>query len=252
MQLENKHPFFSQQGCRWNASVQMPGPLTGWGRPSVPITESGHGLCAPATHRVPCAPGWLPGWSWLQAASSRMCSSSNITNTKCAETVKCSRQLLWSGCTIQLDFHPIPRYHLMLAVLFFHEQGTNEDRMPTCQWWLQGLMCCLCRREQWSNSSTAMRGVHGDGRVENLSLLDPSEVQAVVTWQNLSTYDLEIYWRMRGWLAACTGKCMFLFSDMRWKKNTAVLSWDKTAKKKQANIFWAEQLWELWRWELHL
>lgn len=54
----------------------------------------------------------------------------------------------------------------------------------------------LCRREQGFNTSAAMRGVGGDGRIEDLSLPDPSEAasaQAVVTGQNLSSYDLEIY-----------------------------------------------------------
>lgn len=56
--------------------------------------------------------------------------------------------------------------------------------------------CSLCRRKQWSNTSTSMTGVGGDGKVQNLSLPDPSEAasaQAVVTGQNLSTYDREIY-----------------------------------------------------------
>lgn len=108
--------LFSQQGCRWNGRFEMPRSQDGSGssgRPGEPITQPGSGSTILGLLQANGAR--LPAWSWPEAASPGCQDELQLQysqHTTCVETVKCSRKLLGSGYTIQLDFHPNPRYHL--------------------------------------------------------------------------------------------------------------------------------------------
>lgn len=228
---------FSQQGCRWNARSKLPGSLPGSGAVGGQVCPSP----SQAVGSVLCHPR-APAWSWPQAASSGCQDLLPLRcnqHTKCAETLQCSHQLLGSGCTIQLDFHTNLRYHLILAAFFFVSRVQLRTECPPDSGGCKG-SGSLCRREQWSNTSTAMRGVGGDGKLENLSLPDPSgaaSAQAVVTGQNLSTYDLKTYWRVRGWLALCTAECVYLFQIWGERKALQYCHETKPPKKGKQMYF---------------
>lgn len=130
-----------------------------------------------------------------------------------------------------VSFHLIPRYHLILAAFFLwagHKWGQSTQPAVVAA---GACAASAVGSGQSSNTSTAMWWGWGwrwwEWRL--FSLPDSSEAasaQAVVTGQNssaatkLGTYALELCWRLRGWLAVCTGKSVHLIPDIRRKKST--------------------------------
>lgn len=233
-QLENKHAFPLPAGLQGKRQCQgatvTAGLRNGGARcarhPARPwALRSGH----PRAPTCPVLSSQDGAGSKLPALAARTCSSSDITRALNALRP-------WRGpiscCTIQLDFYPISRYHLTSAAFFLHEQGTNEDRMLTWQWCLQGLMQPLQKGAVVQHLCSDEK----DGwRWESREFISTWPLRGSIStgsgdWAKLEHLQLGNLLKSER-LAGSLHSKVCVFPDMRWKKSTAVLSWDKTAKK---------------------